>query len=156
MLDIIKNFAVNENKKDGSREQQPIKIHNKGHNDDIMTELLQIDQLHHQFQKLKDQRNISADTPGILFWCEPDLLWTKTKWIRYKLEFAPELEMTRTRASQMKKNWDSKTEITVHDDPSNKSKDSVHVEEVVHKESGDSLIFSDQVSNTDIIIATMI
>lgn len=67
LLDIIKNFAVNENKKDGSREQQPIKIHNKGHNDDIMTELLQIDQLHHQFQKLKDQRNISADTPGILF-----------------------------------------------------------------------------------------
>ena len=56
----------------------------------------------------------------------------------------------------MKKNWDSKTEITVHDDPSNKSKDSVHVEEVVHKELGDSLIFSDQVSNTDIIIATMI
>lgn len=67
LLDIIKNFAVNENKKDGSREQQPTKIHNKGHNDDIMTELLQIDQLHHQFQKLKDQPNISADTPGILF-----------------------------------------------------------------------------------------
>ena len=64
--------------------------------------------------------------------------------------------MTRTRASQMNKNRDSMAEITVHDDPSNKSKDSVHVEEVVHKESGDSLIFSDQVSNTDIIIATMI
>ena len=156
MLDIIKNFAVNENKKDGSREQQPTKIHNKGHNDDIMTELLQIDQLHHQFQKLKDQPNISADTPGILFWCEPDLLWTKPKWIRYQLEFAPELEMTRKRHHKWKKNRDSKREIAVHDDPSNKSRDSVHVEEVVLKESGDSLIFSDQVSNTDIIIATTI
>ena len=56
LLDIIKNFTVNENKKDGNREQQAIKVRCKGNDDDdIVRELLQIDQLQHQFQKLKDQ-----------------------------------------------------------------------------------------------------
>ena len=47
------------------REQQVIKVHKKGNNDDIVSiMILQIDQLHHQFRKLKCQHN-SADTPGI-------------------------------------------------------------------------------------------
>ena len=64
-IDINKNFRVNENKKDGRREQKPIKVRNKDNDDDIMKELLQIDQLHHRFQKLKDQPHNSADTPDI-------------------------------------------------------------------------------------------
>ena len=49
-----------------------------------------------------------------------------------------------------KKNRDSKTEITIYDDPSDKRKDSVHVEELVHNKPGDSFIVSDQVSNRNI------
>ena len=41
----------------------------------------------------------------------------------------------------------SKIEITIRDDPSDKRKDSVHADEVVHKEPGDSLIVLDQGSN---------
>ena len=48
------------------------------------------------------------------------------------------------------KNRDSKTEITIHHDPSGKRKDSEHVEEVVYNEPGNSLIVSDQVSNKNI------
>ena len=55
-----------------------------------------------------------------------------------------------TKTSQMKINRDSKTEITIHDNLSDKSRDSVHVEEVVHHEPGDGLIFSNQVSNKNI------
>ena len=50
----------------------------------------------------------------------------------------------------MKKNRDSKTEITIHDDPLDKRKDSVHVEEAVRNEPNDSLIVSDQVSSENI------
>ena len=67
MLEIIKNFTVNENKKDESREQQAIKIPNKGNDDFIVRELLQIDQLHNRLQKSKDQPYNLADTPGIYF-----------------------------------------------------------------------------------------
>ena len=58
--------------------------------------------------------------------------------------------MQMIRTSQMKKNRDSKTEIPIHDDPSDKCKGSVHVEEVVHNEPGDSLIDSGQISNRNI------
>ena len=44
-----------------------------------------------------------------------------------------------------KKNKDGKTEIIIHDDPSDKHKGSVHVEEVVHNDPRDSLIFSNEV-----------
>ena len=56
-----------------------------------------------------------------------------------------------SRSFLRKKNRDSKTEITIYDDPSDKRKDSVHVEELVHNKPGDSLIVSDQVSNKNII-----
>ena len=56
-----------------------------------------------------------------------------------------------SRSFLRKKNRDSKTEITIYDDPSDKRKDSVHVEELVHNKPGDSLIVSDQVSNKIII-----
>ena len=39
------------------------------------------------------------------------------------------------------KNRHRKTKITLHDNPSDKCKESVHVEEVEHNEPGDSLIF---------------
>ena len=67
LLDIIKkNLTVNENKLDGIREQQAIKVCSKDSNDDdIVRELLQIDQLHHRLQKLKDQPHNSAETPSI-------------------------------------------------------------------------------------------
>ena len=53
--DIIKNFTVNDTKKDGSHEQKVMKVLNKDNDDDIVREMLHIDQLHYQFQKLKDQ-----------------------------------------------------------------------------------------------------
>ena len=41
LLDIIKNFAVNKNTKDESREPQAIKVHIKGNDDDdIVREFL--------------------------------------------------------------------------------------------------------------------
>ena len=74
MLDVIKNFTVNENKNDGSREQPVLKVHNKGNDDDdIVRELLQINQIHHRFQKLKNQPHNSAETLNISFWCETRL-----------------------------------------------------------------------------------
>ena len=45
------------------------------------------------------------------------------------------------------KNSGSKKEFTIRDDPSNKRKGSVHADQMVHKEPGDSLILSDQGSN---------
>ena len=54
------------------------------------------------------------------------------------------MQMTRT-SQIIKKNKDRKTEIIIHDDPSDKHKGSVHVEEVVHNDSRDSLIFSNEV-----------
>ena len=53
--DIIKNFTVNDTKKDGSHEQKVMKVLNKDNDNDIVREMLHIDQLHYQFQKLKDQ-----------------------------------------------------------------------------------------------------
>ena len=48
LLDIIKIFTVNKTKKDGSREEQSIKVRSKGNvNDNIVRELLQIDQFYH-------------------------------------------------------------------------------------------------------------
>ena len=53
LLDVIKNSTVNENKKDGIREQQAITVRSKGNgDDDIVRGLLQIDQLHHRLQKV--------------------------------------------------------------------------------------------------------
>ena len=63
--DIIKNFTVNDTKKDGSHEQKVMKVLNKDNDDDIVREMLHIDQLHYQFQKLKDQPHNSANTPDI-------------------------------------------------------------------------------------------
>ena len=48
------------------------------------------------------------------------------------------------------KNRGSKTEITIRDDHSDKRKGSVHADEVVHNEPGDSPIVSDQGSNKNI------
>ena len=47
------------------------------------------------------------------------------------------------------KNRESKTKITIHDNPSDKRKVSVHVEEVaVNEPGGNSLTVSEQVSNS--------
>lgn len=54
------------------------------------------------------------------------------------------------------KSRDSKTEITLHDDPFDKRKYSVYVEQVVHNEQDDSFIVSNQVSNKILIIAVII
>ena len=48
------------------------------------------------------------------------------------------------------KNRDSKTEITIHNDPSDKRKDSVHVEEMVHNKPGDKLVVSGQILNKNV------
>lgn len=63
-INILNSFTLNEGKNNKRREQQGIKVHKKGNNDNIVSDLLQIDQLHHQFRKPKDQHN-SADTPGL-------------------------------------------------------------------------------------------
>ena len=50
------------------REQQAIKVCSKDNDDDdIVRELLQIDQLHHRLQKLKDQPLNSAETLYLVF-----------------------------------------------------------------------------------------
>ena len=73
MLDINKNFTVNKNTKDESREQQAIKVRIKRNDDDdIVREFLQIDHLQDQFQKLKDQPHNSAETPNISFGVNQD------------------------------------------------------------------------------------
>ena len=68
----LPSLNENEDKKDGSHEQQAIKVRNKGNDDDNESGLLQIDQLHHWFQKLKDQPHNSADTHGISFGVNQD------------------------------------------------------------------------------------
>ena len=66
LYNIFKNLTVNENKLDGSCEQQAMKVCSKDNDDnDIVRELLQTDQLHHRLQKLKDQPQNSAETPSI-------------------------------------------------------------------------------------------
>ena len=54
------------------------------------------------------------------------------------------------------KNGDSKTEIILHNNPSDKRKDSEYVEEVTHNEPCDSLIVSDQVSIKIFLITSII
>ena len=53
MTDVIKNFMVNENKYTRNKEQKT-NVYSKGDND-VVGELLEIDELHHRFQKLTEQ-----------------------------------------------------------------------------------------------------
>ena len=53
LIDVIKNFMVNENKYTRNKEQKT-NVYSKGDND-VVGELLEIDELHHRFQKLTDQ-----------------------------------------------------------------------------------------------------
>ena len=53
MIDVIKNFMVNENKYTRNKEQKT-NVYSKGDND-VVGELLEIDELHHRFQKLTEQ-----------------------------------------------------------------------------------------------------
>ena len=59
------------------------------------------------------------------------------------------------RTSQMKKTEIAR-QITTYDDPFDKRKGSVHVEEVVHNEPGGILIVSDQVLNKSTHNSTII
>ena len=59
-IDVIKNFTVIENKYTRNREQDT-NVGSKEKND-VVDELLEIDKLHHRFQKLTDQPQSSTDT----------------------------------------------------------------------------------------------
>ena len=61
LTDVIKNFKVNENKYTRKKEQET-NVCSKGNND-VVSELLEIDELHHRFQKLTDQPQSLIDTP---------------------------------------------------------------------------------------------
>ena len=52
MIDIIKNFTVIKNKYTRNKEQEP-NVGSKENN--VVGELLEIDELHHRFQKSRDQ-----------------------------------------------------------------------------------------------------
>ena len=67
IFEILKNFTVNQNKKDESREQQAIKVRNKSNDYDIVRAFLEIDKFYHRFQKIKRPTAYSADTHGISF-----------------------------------------------------------------------------------------
>ena len=60
LIDIIKNFMVTENKYTRN-EEQDTNVGSKEKND-VVGELLEIDELHHRFQKLTDQPQNSIDT----------------------------------------------------------------------------------------------
>lgn len=60
--------------------------------------------------------------------------------------------ISQLKTKKTKKNIDSKTEITIHDDPSDIGKDILFVEEVVDNDPGGSVIVSDQLSNGNIHI----
>ena len=60
LTDVIKNFTVIENKYTRNKEQEP-NVGSKEKND-VVGELLEIDELHHRFQKLTDQPQSSSDT----------------------------------------------------------------------------------------------
>ena len=64
LTEIIK-ITVNEINADESRELQTIKVCNKGNDNDLVSKMLHTDQLHHRFQKLKDQPHNPTNTPGI-------------------------------------------------------------------------------------------
>ena len=60
LIDVIKNFTVNENKYTRNKEQET-NVGSK-ENNDVVGELLEIDELDHRFQKLTDQPQSSTDT----------------------------------------------------------------------------------------------
>ena len=60
LIDVIKNFTVIENKYTRNKEQDT-NVSSKEKND-VVGELLEIDELHHRFQKLTDQPQSSTDT----------------------------------------------------------------------------------------------
>ena len=53
LIDVIKNFTVNENKYTRNKEQETNACNKK--NSDVVGKLLEMDELHHRFQKLTDQ-----------------------------------------------------------------------------------------------------
>ena len=61
LIDVAKNFTVNENKHK-SNKGQGINVCRKGY-DDVVGELLQVDQIHHRFHKLKSESQSSTDAP---------------------------------------------------------------------------------------------
>ena len=63
LIDLIENFMVIENKYAINKEQET-NVGSKEKND-VVCELLEIDELHHKFQKLTDQPQSSADTHAI-------------------------------------------------------------------------------------------
>ena len=60
LIDVINNFTVIENKYTRNKEQET-NVGSKEKND-VVGELLEIDELHHRFQKLTDQPQSSTDT----------------------------------------------------------------------------------------------
>ena len=60
VIDVIKDFTVIENKQTRNEEQETNVGSKK--NNDVVGELLEIDELHHRFQKLTDQPQSSTDT----------------------------------------------------------------------------------------------
>ena len=60
LIDNVKNFTVRENKYTRNMEQET-NVGSKEKND-VVGELLEIDELHHRFQKLTDQPENSTDT----------------------------------------------------------------------------------------------
>ena len=60
LIDVIKNFTVIENKYTRNKEQET-NVGSKEKND-VVGELLEIDELHHRFQKLRNQPQSSTDT----------------------------------------------------------------------------------------------
>ena len=60
LIDVIKNFTVIENKYTRNKEQDT-NVSSKEKND-VVGELLEIDELHHRFQKLTDEPQSSTDT----------------------------------------------------------------------------------------------
>ena len=116
--------------------------------------LLQIDQLHHRLQKLKDQSHNSAEIHSISLGVKEDCyernLNESVLNRNMYLSSSNANDKDIKNEKKNKKKTDSKTKITKHDDPSDKRKDSVYVEKVVHNEPADNLIFSDQVSNKNI------
>ena len=60
LIDVIKNFTVIENKY-AKNEEQEADVGSKEKNE-VVGELLEIDELHHRFQKSTDQPQSSTDT----------------------------------------------------------------------------------------------
>ena len=110
-----------------------MKVRNKSNDYDIVRAFLEIDKFYHRFQKIKRPTAYSADRYSWYFFCyELGVLRMKPKRIRSKSDCAPEFLKYEWHGhhKKKKKKTGSKKEITKHDDPSDKSKDSAHVEEV--------------------------